>query len=133
MRAGRSPQDDKRLSYARDRRNDYGEHDKSSRKNIARSKKTPNRANRRLATTLLRAAVGLPDPQIADAAEQRLAGKRPKSWRKHPDAPLAAVVADRLRRRVRLGIDDPDRANLRLHRIQASSGLDIVAGQRWRR
>lgn len=30
----RSPQEKKRLSYAKDRRNDYGENDKSSRKNV---------------------------------------------------------------------------------------------------
>lgn len=34
----RSPQDKKRLSYERDRRNTYGENSKSSRKNIPRSK-----------------------------------------------------------------------------------------------
>lgn len=99
MKEQRSPQDKKRLSYARDRRNNYGENDKSSRRNIARSKRIPNRANRRLASTLLRAATGMPDPHLQEATEQRLLGRRPKSWAKCPDAPLGVVVADRLRRR----------------------------------
>lgn len=38
----RSPQEKKALSYARDRRNVYGENDKSSRKNIRRNKRSPN-------------------------------------------------------------------------------------------
>ena len=42
--AGRSsPQEKKRLSYAKDRRNDYGENDKSSRKNIRRNKRACQR------------------------------------------------------------------------------------------
>ncbi len=34
--ARRTPQEKKALSYVKDRRNDYGENDKSSRKNIRR-------------------------------------------------------------------------------------------------
>ena len=41
--ARRSPQEKKTLSYAKDRRNDYGENDKSSRKSIRRNKRVPNR------------------------------------------------------------------------------------------
>jgi hypothetical protein len=44
--ARKSPQVKKALNYAKDRRNDYGENDKSSRKNIRRNKRTPNRADR---------------------------------------------------------------------------------------
>ncbi len=45
-RKRRSPQEKKRLSYSRDRRNYYGENDKSSRKNIARHKRRRHRAER---------------------------------------------------------------------------------------
>jgi hypothetical protein len=123
----RSPQEKKRLSYERDRRNDYGENDKSSRKNIPRSKRAPHRANRRLASTLLQAAVGVPDPDLEDAAEQRLLGKRPKSWRKWRDAPLAAILAYQLRRRVRLGIADAESTDRRLRRIAARTGRRNIA------
>jgi hypothetical protein len=126
----RSPQEKKRLSYERDRRNDYGENDKSSRKNIPRNKRAPHRANRRLASTLLQAAVGAPNPDAEDAAEQRLLGKRPKSWRKWRDAPLAAVVAYQLRRRVRLGIDDAAATDGRLRRIAARTSDALVGDPR---
>ncbi|WP_194828528.1 hypothetical protein [Nocardia sp. XZ_19_231] len=43
----RSPQEKKSLSYAKDRRNGYGENDKSSRKNIPRNKRIRNRVDRR--------------------------------------------------------------------------------------
>ena len=42
--ARKSPQEKKALSYAKDRRNNYGENDKSSRRNIRRNKQTPERA-----------------------------------------------------------------------------------------
>ena len=55
---GRSPQEDKALSYARDRRNVYGENDKSSRKNIRRNKRHPNRSDRHRAGQDLAAGTG---------------------------------------------------------------------------
>jgi hypothetical protein len=116
--AHRTPQEKKRLSYAKDRRNNYGENDKSSRKNIRRNKRAPHRANRRRESTVLEAVKGAPDVVAEEVAEQRLMAKRRKSWRKFPDAPLADMVAGRLRRRVRLGIDDGVRADERLWRIR---------------
>ena len=127
MAKWRSPQEKKRLSYERDHRNTYGEHDKSSRKNIARNKRAPHRANRRLASTLLQGAVGIPNIEAEDAAELRLAGKRPKSWRKSGDTPLAAVLAAKLRRRVRLGIADALSTQERLDRIAAHTGKPTIA------
>lgn len=44
----RSPQEKKKLSLQKDRRNDYGENDKSSRKNIPRSKALDKRRLRRV-------------------------------------------------------------------------------------
>jgi hypothetical protein len=118
----KSPQEKKRLSYERDRRNAYGENDKSSRRNIPRSKRAPNRANRRLAAAILASALGEPDADAEEAAEQRLLTKRPKSWRKWADAPLATVVAYQLRRRARLGVADPARTAEKLRRITARAG-----------
>jgi hypothetical protein len=45
MAVRRSPQEKKALSYAKDRRNDYGENDKSSRKNIPPNQTGPERAH----------------------------------------------------------------------------------------
>jgi hypothetical protein len=116
--ARRTPQEKKRLSYRKDRRNVYGENSKSSRRNIRKDKRTPHRANRRRENSTLEAVKGVPDGRTAEAAEQRLLATRPKSWRKDPDAPLAAFVERGLRRRVRRGIDHEEKASERIGRIR---------------
>ncbi|MCA2227046.1 hypothetical protein [Nonomuraea aurantiaca] len=82
----RSPQEKKQLSYAKDRRNDYGANDKSSRKNIPLRKRAPHRANRRRTHQTLEAAAGAVDELAEEAAEERLLATRPKSWKKWRDA-----------------------------------------------
>ncbi|NBH07012.1 hypothetical protein, partial [Amycolatopsis sp. SID8362] len=72
----KTPQEKKRLSYLKDRRDDYGENAKSSRKNLPRSKAFARRANRARESLALRAATGVPDEARAEAAELRLLGKR---------------------------------------------------------
>ncbi|MFJ5711482.1 hypothetical protein [Streptomyces sp. NPDC093105] len=99
----KTPQEKKRLSYVKDRRNNYGENDKSSRKSIRRNKRFPNSANRRRAQAALTALLGAPDEVRADAVEQRMNGRRPKRWRKFPDVPLGVVVEGALQRRVERG------------------------------
>ncbi len=100
----RSPQEKKALSYARDRRNVYGENDKSSRKNIARNKRIRNRIDRRECQGL-RAAVGPVRWELAEASELAVWESRSHSWyrgwRKRPDVPLGEVVEWKLQRRVR--------------------------------
>ncbi|WP_432863588.1 hypothetical protein [Microbispora rosea] len=117
-RRRRSPQEKKALSYAKDRRNNYGENDKSSRKNIARSKKFPHRVNRRNASVVLEAATGVLDEVTGAAAEERLLARRPKSWKKWSDAPLGEVVQDSLRRRVDLGRDGRESGTARIRRVR---------------
>lgn len=99
----RSPQEKKALSYAKDRRNDYGENDKSSRKNIRRSKRIPNRADRRRGHQILSAVHGPVEPKTAECAETDLRGTKSmwvkRGWRKRPDIPLREMVAYTLRRR----------------------------------
>ncbi|MFE3545734.1 hypothetical protein ACFXK0_22455 [Nocardia sp. NPDC059177] len=98
----RSPQEKKALSYAKDRRNVYGENDKSSRKNIPRNKRIPNRVDRHQ-EQLFVTALGPVDLDAAEDCEVTLRMTRSKwhtgRWRKYPDAPLGAVVAHRLARR----------------------------------
>ena len=122
--ARKSPQEKKALSYAKDRRNDYGEHNKSSRRNIRRNKRTPNRADRHREHQVLAIATGLGvHEEVADQVETKLLAKKSmwmtKRWRKDRDAPLAAVVEYRLRRRIQLGIDDPTAAEARIERIRS--------------
>ena len=119
----RSPQEKKALSYARDRRNGYGENDKASRNAIRRRKRDPNRADRhRERQVLASAAGGTVDGLIAEHAERVLAAKKSKwytvGWRKWRDAPLADIVENRLRRRERTGMDDPAVVQARIDRIR---------------
>jgi hypothetical protein len=79
----RTPQDEKRLSYAKDCRNTYGQNDKASRRAIPRAKALGHRANRRVA----RAALSGPD---AEAALGLLRSR--STWRKAPDTPLGQVI-----------------------------------------
>jgi hypothetical protein len=120
--ARRSPQEKKALSYAKDRRNAYGENDKSSRKNIRRNKRTPNRADPHREHQVLASATGIRIDEVAERAEAKLLAKKSmwmtKRWRKFRDAPLAEVVEYRLRRRVRLGISEPAAAQARIQRIR---------------
>jgi hypothetical protein len=120
--AHKSPQEKKALSYAKDRRNDYGENDKSSRRNIRRNKRVPNRADRHREHQLLTGATGPVVADIAERVEDRLLVKKSmwytKRWRKWPDARLADVVVYKLLRRARLGIADPDAVEQRVNRIR---------------
>jgi len=90
-----TPQQKKAYSYAQDGRNIYGENDKSSRKNIPMRKRLVNKANRHADQQLLAGATGAPDAEVAEAAEQRAQGRRPKTWRKIPDRRLGEYLARR--------------------------------------
>ncbi|WP_203918091.1 hypothetical protein [Rugosimonospora africana] len=111
------------MSYAKDRRNDYGENDKSSRRNIRRNKRLPNRADRHREHQVLAIATGagIVD-EVVEQAEAMLLAKKSmwmtKRWRKYRDAPLADIVVNRLRRRIRLGMEDPTTAEVRIERVR---------------
>ena len=121
--ARRSPQEKKTLSYAKDRRNDSGENDKSSRKSIRRNKRVPNRADRHREHQVLAIATGVRIlDETVERAEAKLLAKRSmwmtKRWCKYRDAPLADIVENRLRRRIRLGMEDPSTAEARIERVR---------------
>jgi hypothetical protein len=92
MRRPKTPQEKKRLSLEKDRRNTYCENDKASRKNIPRAKGNVNRANRHQDQQILGGAVGVPDEALDDAVEQAVLGRRRKIWRKIADEPLGEVL-----------------------------------------
>ena len=96
----RSPDEKKRLSLEKDRRNTYGENDKSSRKNIPRSKARSHRAVRRTADTLL-LRVTREDEAEADALESTIRTPRLQKgkWRKTADTPLGSVLERKRKRR----------------------------------
>jgi hypothetical protein len=101
----KTPQEKKRLSYAHDRRNTYGENQKSSRKNIPRSKQLSHQDERRSVRQALIAAKGDVADEAADEAQslalRKAKIKKLRAFRKSPDSPLGDVIERRLRRRKR--------------------------------
>jgi hypothetical protein len=96
----KTPQQKKRESYAKDRRNTYGENAKASRKNIPRRKASGRRALRRIAKQALTATAARRDPDIADDLEPRLKRKRKLGFAKFPDVPLGKVIERKRKRRI---------------------------------
>lgn len=94
-----TPQEKKALSYARDRRNTYGEAPHAARKSIPLRKALRNRANRHQETSQLRYAGPAPDEALADEFESRMLRRAPREWRKSADSPLGEVVAQKAERR----------------------------------
>jgi hypothetical protein len=114
----KTPQEKKRESYAEDRRNTYGENAKASRKSIPRKKRRQNRSERRLVNQALAKNVEF-DAERIDTAEANLLKKRRGVWSlKFPDEPLGAVVAKKIRRRVKTGEITPAAAQGKLRRVR---------------
>lgn len=88
----KTPQEKKRLSYAKDRRNVYGEHDKGSRKTIRANKLHQRRSERRALNGALTTVADHITPDELTAAENNLKAVPPRRWRKCPDQPLGEVV-----------------------------------------
>lgn len=99
----KTPREKKQLSYANDRRNTYGENQKSSRKNIPRSKQLSHQDERRTVRQALISAQGAVADEVADEAQSQalLKGrmKKLKAFRKSPDTPLGEVIERRLNKR----------------------------------
>ncbi|ACU38767.1 hypothetical protein KCV87_30710 [Actinosynnema pretiosum subsp. pretiosum] len=119
----RTPQEKKRLSYAKDGRNTYGQHDKASRRGVRRRKATAHRAHRHSADRVLRGALGAVDPERADLVGQDVQSLRRKPFAKAPDTPLGEFVEARLRRRVALGVDAEATALTRIAHVRGRRGL----------
>jgi hypothetical protein len=101
----KTPQEKKQLSYDLDCRNMYFENNKSSRKNIPRSKQRSHQDERRTLRQVLSVAEGLVESDVLDDVQSQalLKGKRKKlgAFYKRPDKPLREVVQRRLRARLR--------------------------------
>ena len=99
----KTPQEKKRQSYDHDRRNTYGENNKSGRKNIPRSKQRSHQDERRAIRQVLIGAHGDVASEVADEAQSHALSKgrmkQLRAFRKSPDRPLGVVVTRRLQRR----------------------------------
>jgi hypothetical protein len=106
----RDPERDKHLSYARDRRNCYGQSERAARRVIPLRKKARLRADRHHIHQILGQATGPTDTDRAEHTEQALHRKRSTlvtGFRKYPDWPLRDEIRHQ---RIRHGfLDRPQR------------------------
>jgi hypothetical protein len=95
----KNPDDKKRLSLSRDRRNRYGENSKSSRKNIQKGKQRRHMDERRTVGEALRLLKGDVQEDEATKAElrakARIVDSERRGFKKKPDTPLGVVLATR--------------------------------------
>jgi hypothetical protein len=89
----KNPRDKKKASYARDRRNTYGENAKSSRKNIPRAKARVRRAERRVVRQALGESAGGADAEAAETTVANSRLQRLEGFKKSPDIPLGDYLA----------------------------------------
>ena len=96
-RQPKSPQEKKRLSLQKDRRNTYGENAKSTRKNIPKSKAQSHRKVRHAAKDAIGHLVQSPEA-VAEVVESTLTKPRLQKgrWRKSPDTPLGIAVKGKI-------------------------------------
>ena len=105
MPSRKTPQEKKALSYAKDRRNTFGESDKASRKAIPARKASESRKARRKANQGTSVITQL-DEHSADLLESSLVHdvERVGGWRKDADEPLGEVVKRSIEaRKTRIG------------------------------
>jgi hypothetical protein len=88
----KTPQEKKRLSHEKDRRNTYGENSKASRKGIPLAKARANRSERHTQDHVLATAVGVENNDALAAVENLVRSTEPRYWRKSPDTPLGEVL-----------------------------------------
>lgn len=101
MGTSKTPQEKKQLSYAKDRRNAYGEKGAGSRHAIRRNKDKIERAARHERKQLLHDVIGTADEAEITAIENavRSSPKGRKKFRKFPDVPLGEMIASKQKRR----------------------------------
>lgn len=121
----RSPQEKKRLSYSKDRRNSYGENDKSSRRNIARNKRFRHRSDRHRAQQQLTTGRGPVDDVVETGIDELVTRTRRGSrWRKFPDVQLGLFVVGTLEWRVKKGISEAGTERARIEKVRRRTEVD---------
>jgi hypothetical protein len=112
----RTPQEKKKLSYERDRRNVYGEAPHAARKSIPRRKAERNSSNRHFQNAQLSYIGPTPDEDVLDELESRIHHRAPCEWEKYPDAPLGKVISRKLEDREEMRTKGGRQALLQIRR-----------------
>ncbi|HEV7550697.1 MAG TPA: hypothetical protein VGP65_03390, partial [Candidatus Angelobacter sp.] len=98
----KNPEDKKRLSLERDRRNRYGENSKASRKSIPRGKQRRHMDERRTVGQVVGRLKGNVQEDVATEAEllakTRIIDSQRRGFKKQPDTPLGVVLAKKVRK-----------------------------------
>jgi hypothetical protein len=89
MGKSKTPQEKKRLSYQFDRRDDYGEGNKSSRKGIHWRKQWVNQTYRQTIRHILAIPV---DKENTDEIENQIKEAKRPLWKKSPHKPLGLFL-----------------------------------------
>jgi len=87
MKKRRTPQEKKKLSLGKDRRNAYGNNDKAARTGIPRKRALKNRKYRHNVRQAIASGIAL--PETIDEAASAI---RRKEWRKRRDVPLGEML-----------------------------------------
>ncbi|MCR6658047.1 MAG: hypothetical protein NVV72_01415 [Asticcacaulis sp.] len=92
----KTPQEKKRLSLLKDRRNNYGENDKASRKWIPLRKAMENRDDRRKVGQALGQVQNLneEDVDVLESTIRQDINRIANAWTKSPDIPLGEHIAN---------------------------------------
>ena len=102
MSTVKDPEEKKRLSLERDRRNRYGENSKSSRKSIRRRKQRRHMDERRTVGEVLGRLKGSVQDDLAIEAEllakTRVIDSQRRGFKKQPDTPLGVVLAKKAKK-----------------------------------
>jgi len=100
----RTPQEKKKLSLKKDRRNTYGESPHGARKSIPLNKRLRNRADRHHQENQLPTVPRELEADEVNNIDPAIFSTAPKGWKKVPDSPLAeAIRMNQLQREVSRG------------------------------
>jgi hypothetical protein len=102
MKRQKTPQEKKAESYAFERRDTYGENNKSSRKNVPRRKIRINRDYRRTVRQQLVLSNAELSEELADTIDVEAKNIHREPFRKCPGTPLREVVKANLEHRTEL-------------------------------
>ena len=98
----KNPEEKKRLSLERDRRNRYGENSKASRKSIQRGKQRRHMDERRTVGEALGRLKGAVQEDVATEAEllatTRTIDSQRRGFKKRPDTPLGVALAKKAKK-----------------------------------
>lgn len=113
------PRKKKEESLKHDRRNTYGENDKSSRKSIRRRKQSVNRIYRHKVNQVL--AVN-----VMDSTEDNVAIIQRPYWKKSADQPLGDIFLNDLIRNIRMLVSDTSLGPFSFERLD-----ELMEENRW--